>query len=146
MLVDQLQNDLRKAQLEHDEIKVSTLRLLLSEIHNAEISKSGQLNDQDIISVIGKEAKRRKEAAVGFRSGGREDQAQREEAELKILEGYLPKQLSNEVLTKLIEDSINEVGAKSLADMGRVMGIVMGKVAGQADGGIISALVKEKLS
>lgn len=146
MLIDQINSDLREAQLARDELKVSTLRLLLSEIHNSQIQKGQDLSDQDIISVIQKEAKRRKEAAIGFRSGGREDQAQKEESELKILESYLPKQLSNEELTKLIEDTINDVGANSLKDMGKVMGAVMGKVAGRVDGGTVSALVQEKLS
>lgn len=146
MLVEKLQNDLKQAQLAREEVKVSTLRLLLSEIHNVEIAKGEKLSDEDVISVIQREVKKRKEAAVGFRAGGREESAQREEAELKVLESYLPAQLSNEVLTKLIEESINEVGAKSQADMGRVMGVVMGKVKGQVDGNIVSSIVKEKLS
>lgn len=144
-MVDKLQQDLREAQLARDEIKVSTLRLLLSEIKNAHIAK-GKLSDQDVISIIGREVKRRKEAAAGFRSGGREDSAQKEEAELKILQSFLPAQLSNEELTKIIESSINELGATSAQDMGKVIGAVMGKVAGQADGATVSALVKEKLS
>lgn len=146
MLVEKLQEELKIAQLARDEVKVSTLRLLLSEIHNGEIQKGGSLDDQDVISVVQREIKRRIEAADGFRQGGREEQAQQEESELKVLKGYLPAQLSNEVLTKLIEDSINEVGAKSLADMGKVMGVVMGKVKGQADGNVVSGIVKEKLS
>lgn len=144
-MVDKLQQDLREAQLARDEIKVSTLRLLLSEIKNAQIAK-GELSDQDIISIIGREVKKRKEAAAGFRSGGREDSAQKEEAELKILQSFLPVQLSNEELTKIIESSINELGATSAQDMGKVIGAVMGKVAGQADGATVSALIKEKLS
>lgn len=150
MLKDQFQNDLKQAVLSRDEITVSTLRLLLSEIHNLEIQKggppSGGLSDQDVISVIHREVKKRKEAAVGFRQGGREEQAQKEELEAKILTGYLPRKLSNEELTKLVEDSINEVGAESQADMGKVMGVMMGKVQGRADGGTVSALVKEKLT
>ena len=148
MLLDQLQNDLREAQLAKDEIRVSTLRLLLSEVHNLQIQQ-GQaqgLSDQDVISVIQKESKKRKEAAEGFRAGNREEQAKKEEAEGAVLEDYLPSQLSNEELTKIVEDSINEIGAKSLADMGKVMGSVMSKVKGQADGGLVSSLVKEKLT
>lgn len=144
MVLD-IQSDLKQAQLDRNEIKVSTLRLLLSEIHNVQIQKGADLSDQDITPVIQKEAKKRKEAALGFRSGGREEQAQKEEAELAILEGYLPKQLSNEVLTKAVEDSINEIGAKTLADMGKVMGVVMSRVKGQADGNTVSALVRERL-
>lgn len=144
-LQKKLQEELKNAQLARDEIKVSTLRLLLSEIKNAEIAK-GELADQDIISVVQKEVKKRKEAAAGFRSGGREDQAQKEEAESKILEGYLPAQISNEELTKMIEETINELGVTSAQDMGKVMGVMMGKVKGQADGNTVSNLVKERLS
>ena len=146
ILAPQISSDLKEAQLARDEVKVSTLRLLLSEIHNAQIQKGADLPDEEIILVVQKEAKKRKEAILGFRSGGREDQAKREEAELVILESYLPKQLSNEVLTKIVEDTIKEIGAKSLADMGKVIRGVMGKVKGQADGNTVSALVKEKLS
>lgn len=146
MLIDQILKDLKQSQLNKDEIKTSTLRLLLSEVKNAQIAKGGDLTDEEIIVIAQKEVKKRKEAAVGFRQGGRESGAQKEEAELKILEGYLPAALSNEELTKLVQDTINESGAKTIADMGKVMGVVMGKVKGQADGGVVSALVKEKLS
>lgn len=151
MLLDQIQNDLKDAQLARDETRVSTLRLLLSEIKNQEIvlrQSSGRavLSDEDIISVIGREAKKRKEAILGFRSGGREEAAQKEEAELKVLEGYLPEQMSVEELTKIVEETINEVGATSLADMGKVMGAAMGKVKGRADGNQVSSIVKEKLT
>lgn len=145
-MLGKIQEDLKQAQLARDEIKVSTLRLLLSEIHNVEIQKGGKLLDQDVISVVQREVKKRKEAAAGFRQGGREEQAKKEETEGAVLESYLPAQISNEVLTKIVEDSINEVGAKSQADMGKVIGMVMNKVTGKADGGMVSALVKEKLS
>src|SRR3989338_6228313 len=143
-MLDKIQSDLKQAQLSRDEIKVSTLRLLLSEIKNAEIAKGNNLEDQDIISVIQKEAKKRKEAIVAFRAGGREESAVKEESELKVLENYLPAQISTEELTKIVEESINEQGATSIQDMGKVIGAVMGKVAGRADGGTVSALVKEK--
>lgn len=144
-MFDRLQEDLKQAQLERDEVKVSTLRLLISELNNARIAKSSDLADQEIISVIQKEVKKRKEAAAGFRSGAREEQAKKEEIEAKILEGYLPLQLTDEELTRIIDGVITEVGATGISDMGKVIGAVMGKVAGQADGGRVSALVKEKL-
>lgn len=144
-MLDKIQNDLRKAQLSRDETKVSTLRLLLSEIHNLEIIKK-TISDQDIISVTLKEVKKRKEAIEAFRNGGREQQAQKEEAESKILEAYLPSQANIEELTKLVEDTINELGATSMQDMGKVIGAVMGKAKGRADGGTVSQLVKERLS
>ncbi len=144
MLLNQLQQDLKQAQLDRNETRVSTLRLLISEIKNAEISKGGALSDADTLSIVQKETKKRKEAATAFRGGNREESAQKEEAELKVLESYLPKQLTTEELTKVVEETINEVGATSIADMGRVIGAVMGKIKGQADGGTVSNLVKEK--
>lgn len=145
-MVDKFHQDLKQAQLARDEVKVSTLRLLLSEIKNTEIAKGKPLEDQDITSVVQREVKKRKEAAEGFRKGDREESARKEEAELKVLEGYLPVQFSNEELTNIVETSINEVGATSISDMGKVMGVVMGKVKGRSDGGTASALVKEKLT
>lgn len=146
MLLDQVQLDLKNAQLARDEIKVSTLRLLLSEIRNGEIAKGNQLTDKDVILIIQREVKKRKEAAAGFRQGEREESAQKEELEAKVLETYLPDQLSNEELTKLVDEAINEVGANSVQDMGKVMEVVMGKVGVRSDGGTVSALVKEKLT
>ncbi len=146
MLTDQIQEELKSAQLARDGVKVSTLRLLISEINNAKIAKGHELSDEEVLEVLGKEAKKRREAAAGFRSGNREEQALKEEAELKILEGYLPTQLSDEELTSMVEQAITEVGASSISDMGKVMQAVMGKVKGQADGGRISSIVKQKLS
>lgn len=145
MLVSNIQNDLKQAQLQRDELKVSVLRMLLSEIHNSEITKGIQLTDAETIAVIQKEVKKRKEAAAGFRQGGREESAVKEEQEAKILEGFLPAQMSDEELTKVVEDSIKEIGANNIADMGRVIGLVMSKVAGQAEGSRVSSLVREKL-
>ncbi len=146
MLIDQLQEELKTAQLAKDELKVSTLRLLLSEVKNAEISQGHPLSDEEIVEVASREAKKRRESIISFRQGGREELAQKEALELKILESYLPAQVSNEELTKVIEQTITEVGASSIADMGKIMQVVMRKVAGGADGGRVSALVKQKLS
>lgn len=146
MLTEQIQSDLKVAQLARDEIKVSALRLLLSEMKYAQINKGQDLADEDVIIVVQKEVKKRREAALGFRSGGREDSALKEEAELKILENYLPAQLSKEELTKIVEETISELGATNIRDMGKVIGAVMGKIKGQADGTIVSNLVKERLS
>ncbi|MBU1031915.1 GatB/YqeY domain-containing protein [Patescibacteria group bacterium] len=144
--LDQIQSDLKNAQLARDEMRISTLRLLLSEIHNTQIQKGTDLSDQDVTAVLQREAKKRREAAVGFRSGGREESAQKEEAELKVLQIYLPAEMDSEELTKIVESTITEMGATSMADMGKVMSAVMGKVAGRADGTQVSTIVKEKLS
>lgn len=145
MMLKKIQKDLKQAQISRNGIEVSTLRLLLSEIHNGQIQKGEELSDEEIVQVISREVKKRKEASLAFRQGGREEQAQKEEEESKVLEGYLPSQLTDEALTKIVSDTITEVGATTISDMGKVMSTVMGKVAGRADGGVVSTIVKEKL-
>lgn len=149
MLTNQIQEDLKQAQLQKDEVKVNTLRMLLSELHYAQIQKQEgkreALPDEEVVQVVQKEIKKRKEAASGFRQGGREDAALKEEMEAQVLSSYLPEQLSDDQLQKIIEDTINDVGAKTISDMGKVIGVVMGKVKGQAEGTRVSAAVKEKL-
>lgn len=145
-MLAKLQSDLKDAMLQKDSVRVSTIRLLLSEIHNSEIAKGEPLADESIVTVIQKEAKKRKEAADGFRAGGREESAQKEEKEAEILMTYLPEQISDEELTKIVENAIESTGAKEISDMGKVIGMVLGQVNGQADGGRVSALVKQKLT
>ncbi len=141
-----LREDLKQAQLSRNDTAVSTLRLLLSELTYLKVQKQTEtLEDQDIISVVQKELKKRKEGAEGFRKGGNEASAQKEEAEAKVLEKYLPVQMSDEVLTKIVEDTINKLGANSPQDMGRVIGAVMGQVGQAAEGSRVSSKVKEKL-
>ena len=148
MLIDQIQSDLKNAQLSREEVKVGALRLLLSEIRNFEIQKGAKecALDEDIVIIVSREVKKRKEAAEAFRQGGREESALKEEAELKVLTAYLPKQFSNEELTKIVEETIHEMGISSFSDMGKVTGAVMAKVRGQAEGGVVSAIVKGKLN
>jgi uncharacterized protein len=145
MLIDQLQSDLKEAMLAKEEAKVSALRMLISAVRYTGNGRDQEFTDDQVVTVIQKEIKKRKEAAEGFRTGGREEQSLKEEAEAQILEKYLPAQLSDEELTKIVEDTINEVGANSMQDMGRVIGVVMGKVGSGADGGRVSAQVKQKL-
>lgn len=106
---EKIRSDLKSAQLSKDELTVSTLRLLLSEIHNAKIAKGSDLSDEDVIKVIQREVKKRKEGAEGFRSGDREDQAEKEDMEAGMLRKYLPEQMSNEELTKIIDEAINNL-------------------------------------
>ena len=145
MLFERIQADLRDAQLQREEVKISALRMLLSEIHNAQIAKSQELSEPDLVGIIQKEIKKRKEAVFGFRQGGREESALKEEKEAEILASYLPKQLSDSELESIIDEAISQTGATQISDMGKVIGVIMGKVAGQADGGRVSGLVKEKL-
>lgn len=143
MILEKIQNDLKNAQLERDEIKVATLRMLLSEIKYAQIQK-GELKDEDVLAVIQKEGKKRQESVQAYKAAGREELAEKEEKEAAVLSSYLPKQLSDEELTTIVEQTINELEATSLSDMGRVIGAVRVKVGSSADGSRISQVVKEK--
>ncbi len=142
---DKLRQDLKTAMLARDETAVSTLRMLLSEIKYAEVAGS-ELNDQAIVSVVQKELKKRREAAEAFRKGDREEQAQKEEAEAKILENYLPTQLTDDQLQSLVDEVINELGATSMADMGKIIPAVMAKAGQGAEGSRVSALVRQRLT
>lgn len=140
-----IRSDLKSAILAHDETKVSTLRILISEINNAVIAKGTQITDDEVVSVIQREIKKRAEAAIGFRKGNREDQAAKEELEAKILTVYLPTQLTDEELTKIVEEVITESGASSISSLGQVIGQVMNKVGSRATGARVSALAKIKI-
>jgi len=148
-LSEKIQIDLRNAQKAKDELKVSTLRLLLSAIKNFEIAKQGTsytANDQEVVSVIGKEVKQRKEAIEQFKKGDRQDLVDKETNELKILEEYLPQQLSEEEIKELVDKKISKLGATSTSDIGRVMGVLLGELKGKADMGLVNRVVKEKLT
>lgn len=158
MLIDQIQSDLKQSMLSKDELKTSTLRMLISEIRYAALTNrdkstepEGQalgsnLPDEVVITVVQKEAKKRKESIEGFRQAGREEQAQKEESELAILQSYLPQQISDQELKKLVEDTIKETSASSMQDMGRVIGAVKQKTGQSAEGSRISQVVKECLT
>ena len=111
-----------------------------------EVIKEGELIDEEIIEVIFSEIKKRKEAISGFEKGEREDLIKKEKAEIEVLERYLPGQLSEEELRKLVKETIKAVGAQEIKDMGKVMTEVMPKIKGKADGGVVSKIVKELLS
>lgn len=145
MILEQLQKQLHEAQLARAEVKVNTLRMLISELKNMQIQKGNTLEEVDVQTVLKRELKKRQEAAEAFAKAGREEMAAQENEEAAIIKSYLPEQLSTEELTKLVVESIKEVDAKTPADMGRVIGLVMQKASGKADGGEVSKIVKEKL-
>ncbi len=124
----------------------NTLRLILASLRGAEKELQRPLHDDEELQVLQRERKRRREAAEGFRAGGREEQAEAEERELAVLEEFMPAPLSEEDLEEIVDDAIAEVGATSMRDFGRVMADVMPQVSGRADGSAVSQLVKEKLA
>ena len=147
-LLDQITNDFKQAQKERNEVKISTLRMLLTAIRNEEIAKKkrGKLSDEEIQEVIIQEVKRHKDSIESYKIGRREDLVKKEEAELSILKQYLPKPLSTDELNRIVDEAMGKVGAESLADFGKVMGQVMAQVKGRAEGKVVSGIVRKKLS
>ncbi|GIW61457.1 MAG: aspartyl-tRNA amidotransferase subunit B [Patescibacteria group bacterium] len=149
MLKQKLKEELKQSMLARDEIKTSTLRMLLSAINYYEIQKRGagyEATDEDVISVIQKEVKQRKDSIGQFISGRRLDLAQKEQKELEILQKYLPQQLDEDEISEIVDEAIRQTGSTSPQDIGKVMGIVMPKIKGKADGAVVSKIVRERLS
>jgi uncharacterized protein YqeY len=142
-LIQQITDDMKLFMREKNQIGLSTVRMLKSEIKYAEIEKKESLTDDEVIKVIQSAIKKRKDAAEQYANAGRKELADKELAEIEILKKYMPEQLSEEELKKIIKDVINEVGADSPKQFGVVMKTVMSKVQGRADGKIVSKLVKE---
>ncbi len=148
MLGDKLQEDLKAAMLAKDEERLSTIRMLKSAIQYAEINKGAgyTATDEDILDVIGKEVKKRRESIDLYEKGGRPELAEKEKKELLLLQSYLPEQMGEEEVSQLIDQAMSQSGASTMQDMGRVMGILMPQVKGKADSSLVSNLVRQKLT
>jgi uncharacterized protein len=145
-LIARLEEELKAAMRDRDADRRDALRLILTSLRSAEKELRRPLSDQEELQVLQRERKRRLDAAEAFRGGGREERADAEEEELAVLEEFMPEPLSEEELEAIIDDAIAENGATSMRDLGRVMADVMPQVAGRADGGVVSQLVREKLA
>lgn len=140
-------DDMKQAMKDKDADRLSTIRFLQSAIKYREIElRPAEINDQEIMGVIRKMSKQRKDSISEFEKAGRNDLADKEKKELKIIEEYLPAQMDAAAVTKIVEEVIKSVGATSMKQMGAVVKEVMAKTAGQADGKMISDLVKSKLT
>jgi uncharacterized protein len=148
-LKDRLRADLTTAIKARDEVRSSTLRMVLTAITNAEVAGKEQreLSDDDIVGVLSTEAKKRREAATAFEDGGRAEMAAKEKAEAAVLADYLPEQLSAEDVSAIVASAIEQVGAagEGMKAMGRVMGVVQPQTRGRADGGAVAAEVRRQL-
>ncbi|MFD8598375.1 GatB/YqeY domain-containing protein [Kitasatospora sp. NPDC059646] len=147
-LKEQLHEDLTAAIKARDELRSSTLRLTLASVTGAEVAgkQKRELSDAEVLQVIGKEAKKRREAADAFEGAGRTEQAARERAEGEVLEAYLPKQLTDEELAGIVAAAVAESGASGPQGMGAVMKLVRPQVEGKAEGGRVAAAVKAALA
>lgn len=143
-----IQDDLRTAMRARDQVRTSTLRMVLTAISTAEVAgtEAKELSDAETLTVLTKESKKRKESATAYRDAGRDELAATEEAELAVLETYLPQQLEDGEVDAIVDRAIAETGADSMAQMGQVMKRVQAQVAGRADGGAVAAKVRARLS
>lgn len=146
-LEQQIQKDIMEAMKAHNTVRTNAVRAIKSEILLTKTSGAGaEITDGDVIKLIQKLIKQRKESAAMYAQGGRQDLADNELAEAAEMEGYLPKQLSEAEVEEIVKSIIAETGASSMADMGKVMGLATKKLAGQADGRTVSTIVKKLLA
>lgn len=145
-LLTDIKNDLKQAMLDKNHDVRDTIRMFLAELQRYEIDNKVEADDALAVNIINKMIKQRNDSITQFMDGGREDLAKQEELELKILSAYKPEQLSEDKVKSYVDDAINDLNANSMQDMGKVMGLLKPKLAGKADMGLVSKIVKESLS
>jgi uncharacterized protein YqeY len=145
-LQDRIQSDIADAMRSKDQLKLGVLRMMKSAVKNKEVEKMKTLDEPEVLAVFNSLVKQRKDSIDQFRKGGREDLATKEEAEIKVIEHYLPAAASDDDIRRAIDEAIQETGAASLKDMGKVMKATQARLAGKtADGARVSQIVKERL-
>ena len=144
-LKEKIKSDLKDAMKSGDTVVRGVLRLLSSDIKNEEISLKKELADDDVLKIIKKDIKRHKESIEQYKTGEREDLAEQEEKELEILEKYMPEQMSEEEIRKIVSGVIKKLGATNVSDFGKVMGMAIKEIGGNVDGNVVSGIVKEEL-
>ncbi|CAM4084751.1 GatB/YqeY domain-containing protein [Aeromonas sp. MR19] len=145
-LKDQLKDQQKLAMLARDKARLGAIRLLMAEIKQREVDSRIELNDEDILAVVTKMVKQRRDSISQFEAAGRQDLADKESAEIVVLQEFLPQQLTADEIAALIEQAIAESGAAVMADMGKVMAVLKPKIQGRADVGAVSAQVKTRLA
>lgn len=148
MLKQQLRDELKKAMLDKDAFTLSVIRMLISAITYYEIEKGGagyEATDADVLTVIEKQVKQRKDSIEQFEKAGRQELADKEKAEMALLQKYLPEQMTEDEIRQAVQDAITQTGASTPQDMGKVMSALMPKTKGKADGSLVSKIVREKL-
>ena len=145
-LSETLQQDMKSAMRDGDTLRRDTLRMVIAAVQNSAKAKQAPLSDAETTDVIGKEVKKRRESIEAYQQAGREDLAAQEQAEIEVLAPYLPEQMSEDEVSKLVQEAVAQSGATSARDMGKVMGLLMPKVKGRADGKLVSGLVAQELA
>ena len=146
MLKTRIQDDVKAAMKAKDKDRLSTLRLISAAIKQREVDERIELDDDQVLAVLEKMIKQRRDSITQYENAGRQELADQEQREITIIEAYMPEGLSDEEIAALIEAAVAETGAESVRDMGKVMGLLKPKMQGRADMGKVGALVKQKLS
>ena len=146
MIKDRIREDMKAAMRSHDAARLSTIRLLLAAIKQREIDEQIESTDDDVLAVIAKMVKQRRDSVEQYRAGGRDDLAQNEQAEIDVLQAYLPQALPDDEIAAIIDEATAAVGLTGMAAMGKVMALVKPRVNGRADLGKVSALIKARLT
>lgn len=144
-LKEQLQADLKTAMKEKDKIRKNTVTMIRAAILQVEKDQQVKLKDPEILDIMGKQLKQRRDALSDFEKAKREDLIEQTKAEMAVIEAYLPKQLTREEITAIVDETIRETGAKSAKEMGKIMGALMPKVKGLADGKLVNQIVRQRL-
>ena len=145
-LLSDIKNDLKQAMLDKNEMVRNTIRMFLAEVQRHEIDNKEEVDDSKALQIINKMIKQRNDSISQFKSGGRNDLAEKEQKEVDILSKYKPAQLSEEEIANKVKEVIKDSGASSMQDIGKVMGVLKSSIAGSADMGIVSKIVKDELS
>ncbi len=145
-LISDIKNDLKQAMLDKNDLVRDTIRMFLSEVQRFEIDNKEEVDDSRALQIINKMIKQRNDSIFQFKEGGREDLADKEQKEVAILSQYKPEQLSEEEISTKVKEVLQEVDAKSMQDIGKVMGRLKSSLAGSADMGLVSKVVKDQLS
>ena len=145
-IVEQIEKDYLEAYKAHNELKVSVLRMVKTSLKNAEINKKAELSEEEAIEVLKRELKQRHESAEVYRQNGQNEAADKEEAEIKFIEPYLPAQLSEEETDKIVKNTIAEMGDVDQSKTGLIIGKIMGEYKGKVEGALVSKLVRENLT
>ena len=146
LIAEEINSKIKEAMKAREAVRLSTLKMLSSELHNAKINKMDALTSEEELDVVKKEAKKRRDAIEAYEKAGRKESAQQEKEELDVLKEFLPEEMSDSELEEIVALAISESEASTMQDMGKVMAIAMDKVAGRADGSKISSIVRKKLN
>lgn len=144
-LIDKLNGDMKQAMKDKDKLKLSVIRMVKSSVKNEEINQGKELSDDQVLAIVNRELKQRRDSLQEFEKADREDLAEQARAEIEVILQYLPKQLDESEIRQIVEETIQQVGAASKKDLGKVMGALMPKIKGKADGNLVNKIVQEFL-